>query len=52
VAVVDDQGRTLYSETFTDDEAVIALARRRVDALWALLRDNRIFTPDPPGARA
>lgn len=28
-------------------QAVIALARRRVSVLWALLRDNRIFTPDP-----
>lgn len=29
-------------------QAVTALARRRVDVLWALLRDNRIFTPAPP----
>lgn len=29
-------------------QAIIALARRRVDVLWALLRDNRIFTPTPP----
>ncbi|MEV7934865.1 IS110 family transposase [Kitasatospora sp. NPDC088264] len=28
-------------------QAVIALARRRVSVLWALLRDNRAFTPDP-----
>ncbi|WP_405362629.1 IS110 family transposase [Kitasatospora sp. NBC_00085] len=28
-------------------QAIIALARRRVSVLWALLRDNRIFTPDP-----
>ncbi|MGW9030884.1 IS110 family transposase [Streptomyces sp. NPDC055722] len=28
--------------------AVIALARRRVDVLWALLRDNRPFTTAPP----
>ena len=33
-------------------QAIIALARRRVDVLWALLRDNRIFTPDPPVAQA
>lgn len=32
-------------------QAIIALARRRVDVLWALLRDNRIFTPDPPVAQ-
>ena len=32
--------------------AVIALARRRVDVLWALLRDNRHFTTTPPPADA
>lgn len=35
----------------THSQAVIALARRRVDILWALLRDNRTWTPTPP-ARA
>jgi transposase len=29
-------------------QAVIALARRRVSVLWALIRDNRIFTPAAP----
>ncbi|MFF3934544.1 IS110 family RNA-guided transposase, partial [Streptomyces hirsutus] len=29
-------------------QAVIALARRRTSVLWALLRDNRVFTPAPP----
>ena len=29
-------------------QALIALARRRVDVLWALLRDNRHFQPQPP----
>ncbi|OAH09645.1 hypothetical protein STSP_71020 [Streptomyces jeddahensis] len=29
-------------------QAVIALARRRVDVLWALLRDDRPFTTSPP----
>lgn len=29
-------------------QALICLARRRVDVLWALLRDNRTFTPNPP----
>lgn len=29
-------------------QAVIALARRRVSVLWALLRDNRQFTPEQP----
>lgn len=26
-------------------QAVIVLACRRVDVLWALLRDGRVFTP-------
>ena len=29
-------------------QAIIALARRRVDVLWALLRDNRTFTTTAP----
>ncbi|MTD54185.1 IS110 family transposase [Amycolatopsis sp. RM579] len=29
-------------------QAITALARRRVDVLWALLRDNRVFTPVQP----
>ncbi|MDQ0847610.1 IS110 family transposase [Streptomyces sp. V1I6] len=29
-------------------QAVIALARRRVDVLWALLRDGRLFSTQPP----
>ncbi|MFH8789128.1 IS110 family transposase [Streptomyces roseoverticillatus] len=29
-------------------QAVIALARRRASVLWALLRDNRVFTSAPP----
>lgn len=33
-------------------QAVIALARRRVAVLWALLRDNRHFTPTPPVTHA
>jgi len=32
----------------THTQAVIALARRRIDVLWALLRDNRPFTEQPP----
>ena len=31
-------------------QALIALARRRVDVLWALLRDNRPFQIAPPAA--
>lgn len=33
-------------------QAVIALARRRVSVLWALLRDNRTFTPSRPETHA
>lgn len=33
-------------------KALLALARRLVDVLWALLRDDRIFTPAPPLASA
>jgi transposase len=36
-----DKGRT-------HTQATIALARRRVDVLWALLRDNRTYTVNPP----
>ncbi|MFF7789339.1 IS110 family transposase [Streptomyces sp. NPDC007991] len=32
-------------------QAVIALARRRVSVLWALLRDNRAFAPRAPAMR-
>lgn len=28
--------------------ALLALARRLVDVLWALLRDNRVYSPVPP----
>jgi transposase len=32
----------------THSQAVIALARRRIDVLWALLRDNRTWATAPP----
>jgi transposase len=32
----------------THNQAVISLARRRVDVLWSLLRDNRRWVTDPP----
>lgn len=32
----------------THSQAVIALARRRTDVLWALLRDNRTWSAAPP----
>ena len=35
----------------THTQATIALARRRIDVLWALLRDERAYTATPPQAR-
>jgi transposase len=32
----------------THSQAIVALARRRVDVLWALLRENRTWTTSPP----
>ena len=32
------------------NQAVLALARRRVNVLWALLRDQRPYRPTPPAA--
>ncbi|MFE1785429.1 transposase, partial [Streptomyces sp. NPDC059506] len=29
-------------------QTVLALARHRLDVLWALIRDQRTFTPEPP----
>ena len=44
--------RTFYdrkrSERLIHTQALLALARRLVDVLWALLRDGRIFTPTAP----
>jgi hypothetical protein len=52
----DGPNRTYYlkkrAEGHKHIPAVIALARRRVDVLWALLRDNRLFTTTPPPAGA
>jgi transposase len=36
------------AEGATHTQAVIALARRRIDVLWALLRENRTWTAAPP----
>lgn len=36
------------SEGHNHKQAVLALARRRVDVLWAMLRDNQPYTPIPP----
>lgn len=52
----DGPNRTYYlkkrNEGHKHIPAVIALARRRVDVLWALLRDNRTFTAAPPARAA
>ena len=46
------QSRAFYerkrAERHNHRQAVLALARRQVDVLWALLRDNRTYTIDPP----
>ncbi|MEE1943077.1 IS110 family transposase [Streptomyces sp. TRM 70361] len=36
------------AEGKTHRQAVLALARRRLDVLWALIRDQRTFTAEPP----
>ncbi|EQD82081.1 hypothetical protein GCM10009533_71240 [Saccharopolyspora spinosporotrichia] len=44
--------RTFYDkkrgERLIHTQALLALARRLVDVLWALLRDGRSFTPTAP----
>jgi transposase len=44
--------RTFYerkrSEGKSHKQAVLALARRRLDVLWALIPDQRTFTVEPP----
>lgn len=37
-----------WAEGLHHTQALLALARRRVDVLWAMLRDKRLFTPVPP----
>ena len=48
----DGPSRTFYQrkreERLIHTQALLALARRLVDVLWALLRDKRTFTPVPP----
>jgi transposase len=53
----DGPSRTFYDrkrgERLIHVQALLALARRLVDVLWALLRDGRTFTPTaPPSATA
>ncbi|MET7695990.1 IS110 family transposase [Streptomyces sp. NPDC005483] len=40
------------SEGLMHTQALLSLARRRVDVLWAMLRDERLFTPAPPVTQA
>lgn len=40
------------SEGLIHTQALLALARRRVDVLWAMLRDKRPFTSAPPVTQA
>ncbi|MER5595994.1 IS110 family transposase [Streptomyces sp. NPDC002265] len=40
------------SEGLLHTQALLSLARRRVDVLWAMLRDKRLFTPVPPVTQA
>jgi len=48
----DGPSRQFYDrkrgERLIHSQALLALARRLVDVLWALLRDGREFTPDKP----
>jgi hypothetical protein len=40
------------SEGLLHTQAPLSLARRRVDVLWAMLRDKRLSTPIPPVTQA
>ncbi|MFI8194898.1 IS110 family transposase [Streptomyces sp. NPDC085946] len=40
------------AEGLLHTQALLALARRRVDVLWAMLRDKRLFTSAPPVTQA
>ncbi|MEU9454508.1 IS110 family transposase [Streptomyces sp. NPDC048277] len=52
----DPNSRTFYdrkrAEGKRHTQAVIALARRRVNVLWALIRDRRLYEVVPPRATA
>ena len=49
---VEGPSKVFYRRKRTENklhtQALLALARRLVDVLWALLRDNRTFSPIPP----
>ncbi|WP_330346908.1 IS110 family transposase [Streptomyces sp. NBC_00582] len=40
------------AEGLLHTQALLSLARRRVDVLWAILRDKRLFTSAPPVTQA
>lgn len=40
------------AEGLLHTQALLSLARRRVDVRWAMLRDKRLFTPVPPVTQA
>lgn len=48
--------RTFYdrkrAEGKKHNQAVLALARRRVNVMWALLRDHKLYTPGEPAIAA
>jgi transposase len=48
----DPNSRTFYdrkrAEGKRHTQAVIALARRRINVLWALIRDQRLYEVTPP----
>lgn len=50
------ESRQFYDRKRSEGEkhthAVLALARRRVNVLWALIRDKRTYQPLPPAAAA
>ncbi|GAB3972515.1 IS110 family transposase [Actinoallomurus acanthiterrae] len=50
------ESRTFYDRKRTEGklhtQAVLALARRRVNVLWALIRDRRCYEQSPPAAQA
>jgi transposase len=50
----DGPSRRFYdrkrAERLIHTQALLALARRLIDVLWALLRDGREFTPEKPTA--
>jgi transposase len=53
---IEGPSRAFYdrkrSENHKHTQALLALARRHVDVLWALLRDNRTWQPQQPAAAA